>query len=251
VALPTPGVTPANWGAQLNAEIAGELPDTVSGLAAWYKADAITGKVNGDPISQWDDSSGNARHLTQATSGKQPTYVTTTSLFNGLPCVRFAGTDDTLANTSVTGMATMSGITVVVVDRLAASADQDVMHLDNTAGVNVVRSTYELTGWGGEAGGSNVQGTLTGQAGRGTGIRTTHYDGSTVTVLQGTSALGRLAATGTVTTTRIFMGSYRDGANYMTGDVAEVCVYNKALSAAERATVVKGLAYKYQIGIAA
>lgn len=78
-------------------EITGDLGDApfspadVAGLAGWWKADAITGLVDTDPVAQWDDESGNARHGTQATGGNKPTYRT--NILNGLPVVRFDGGD--------------------------------------------------------------------------------------------------------------------------------------------------------------
>ncbi len=64
------------------------------GIVAWYKADAITGKVDGDAVSQWDDSSGNLHHATQSTGAAQPLYKP--SVANSQPGVRFDATDDNL-----------------------------------------------------------------------------------------------------------------------------------------------------------
>lgn len=55
-------------------------------LAAWY--DANLGITIATGVSQWNDQSGNARHLLQATGGNQPSYTTdakgrNTLLFNG------------------------------------------------------------------------------------------------------------------------------------------------------------------------
>jgi hypothetical protein len=56
-------------------------------LSAWWKADAIVASDD-DPLAQWDDSTGNGRHLTQATGAFQPLYKT--NLINStLPAVRF------------------------------------------------------------------------------------------------------------------------------------------------------------------
>jgi hypothetical protein len=63
--------TPATWTKQQP-----ELP-TVSGLYVHYDAtdvDSIT-KDSNNRISQWNDKSGGARHLTQATSGNQPLWI--------------------------------------------------------------------------------------------------------------------------------------------------------------------------------
>lgn len=72
----------------------GFTPDQLSGLQVWLKADAITGKNDGDAISQWDDSSGGAHHFTQGTGANQPLYKAAQQ--NGLPAVRFDGSNDVL-----------------------------------------------------------------------------------------------------------------------------------------------------------
>lgn len=71
-------------------------PATILGgqLEARWRASEITGLADGAAISQWDDESGNANHLVQASGGLQPLYKT--GINNGLPAVRFDGTDDEL-----------------------------------------------------------------------------------------------------------------------------------------------------------
>lgn len=49
--------------------------------------------VNGDPVGYVMDLSGNGKHLTQATSGKRPTYVES----GGVSYLDFDGVDDTMA----------------------------------------------------------------------------------------------------------------------------------------------------------
>jgi hypothetical protein len=78
--------------------VAARFPDTDdirgllgAALAAWYRTDAISGK-DGDAIGQWDDLSGNARHLLQANGAKQP--LLKRGMLNGQPVVRFDGVDD-------------------------------------------------------------------------------------------------------------------------------------------------------------
>lgn len=84
----------------------GVIPDL--GLIAWYKADgalwtdtARTTPVtaDGQAVAAWDDASGNSHHLIQATAAAQPLYKT--AVQNGRPVVRFDGTDDTLKKTFV------------------------------------------------------------------------------------------------------------------------------------------------------
>jgi hypothetical protein len=69
-------------------------PSTIFGanLVAWYKSDAGTSTTtDGNPISQWDDQSGNSHNLT-ATGTAEPLYKT--AIRNGMPVVRFDGVND-------------------------------------------------------------------------------------------------------------------------------------------------------------
>lgn len=59
----------------------------LSGVYAWYSAPGIDDLTDGDAVGQWNDLSGNGRHLTQATPSKQPIY--TAGVQNGQPVVRF------------------------------------------------------------------------------------------------------------------------------------------------------------------
>jgi hypothetical protein len=54
--------------------------DLGASLALWLDADdAATITLNGSTVSQWDDKSGNGKHMVQATASAQPTYTTTLS----------------------------------------------------------------------------------------------------------------------------------------------------------------------------
>jgi hypothetical protein len=56
-------------------------PDELgASLALWLDADdASTITLNGSTVSQWDDKSGNGKHMVQATAAAQPTYTTSLS----------------------------------------------------------------------------------------------------------------------------------------------------------------------------
>jgi len=65
-----------------------DLPPVTAGLEAWFDGqDASTLTVVGSNISQWDDKSGNAHHLPQATGADQPTVGT----LNSYAAVAFTG----------------------------------------------------------------------------------------------------------------------------------------------------------------
>jgi hypothetical protein len=69
-------------------------PADVTGLRLWLKADAITGLSDGAAVATWSDSSGLSNDAANSAGASQPTYQT--NEVNGLPCVRFDGTDDRL-----------------------------------------------------------------------------------------------------------------------------------------------------------
>lgn len=67
------------------------LPSDLANLIGWYRADAITGLSDADPVGTWSDESGASNDLT-STGANRPTYKT--NIQNTLPAVRFDGTDD-------------------------------------------------------------------------------------------------------------------------------------------------------------
>jgi hypothetical protein len=81
---------------------AGEGPggvDNTKNLVLWLKADAgVT--LNGTTVSTWDDQSGRNNHVTQGTPGHQPIYLA--GALNDRPVLRFDGIDDLLAGASMT-----------------------------------------------------------------------------------------------------------------------------------------------------
>lgn len=83
-------------------------PADLTDLVSWHDADDIstlwqdsarTTQVasNNDPVGAWDDKSGNANHLLQATVGYRPLYKTNT--LNSKPTILGDGVDDFLTDT--------------------------------------------------------------------------------------------------------------------------------------------------------
>ena len=93
----------------------------VSGMSVWYDAnDAGTFTYSSSNIiSQWGDKSGNSRNATQATVASQPTRVT--GVINGLPVVRFDGSNDFLTFTNIFNSDTSFTIFWVLRPRSVAS----------------------------------------------------------------------------------------------------------------------------------
>lgn len=65
----------------------GFLPDQISNLELWLDAlDFSTFTFNGSDVSQWNDKSGNGKNAAQSTAIEQPLFVS--NGLNGLPTVR-------------------------------------------------------------------------------------------------------------------------------------------------------------------
>ena len=78
---------------------ANQLPKE-DGLVLWLDAGkGITSPVNGNPVSMWEDQSGNGNHAEQATASFQPTYIT--NELNGNPVVRFPGGEKYLRHSPI------------------------------------------------------------------------------------------------------------------------------------------------------
>lgn len=85
----------------------------LSGLIARYRADlGVT--LSGSTVSKWADQSGNGRDLTEATN--QPLWVA--SLVNGMPAIRFDGSNDKLVSAAFSIAAPQ---TMVMVAKLLGS----------------------------------------------------------------------------------------------------------------------------------
>jgi hypothetical protein len=66
----------------------------LTNLGLFLKADSLN-QADNTPVVTWSDSSGNGYDATQATAGQRPLFRS--NVLNGLPVIRFDGTDDFLA----------------------------------------------------------------------------------------------------------------------------------------------------------
>jgi len=69
-------------------------PPVASGLVLHLDADAIEGLTDGEPVETWEDQSGQNNHATQGTPADQPEWVE--DALAGKPVVRFDGTGEHL-----------------------------------------------------------------------------------------------------------------------------------------------------------
>jgi len=80
-------------------------PTNISGCTLWLKADEGVETNGTGNVTNWVDQSGNGHHATSATTGEAPRQVL--SALNGLPVVRFDGADDRLTTSGSYGERTV------------------------------------------------------------------------------------------------------------------------------------------------
>lgn len=218
-------------------------PDTITNLAGWWKADRSppVGDPDG-PVGLWQDSSGNNRSLSQATSGKTPVFKS--NVLNGKPVVRFDGVDDLLQTSAFTLNQTHE---ILVVGRYrTAYGTGDGPFIDGLSGRCAMgrSSATHVDLYAGDGGNFNVTTTPESWhvydakfAGASSQLR---IDGGTATT----------ASAGTSNPGGITLGN--DPAEDAPGavDIAEVLVYSRALTTDERNSIGGYLEQKYGIVVA-
>ncbi|WP_054023593.1 LamG-like jellyroll fold domain-containing protein [Bacillus sp. FJAT-28004] len=219
-------------------------PPASANLKLWLSADAgISTDVNGK-VSAWADQSGNTNNAIQNTAVYQPTFVN--NVINGNPVIRFDGANDSLLSSGVTG--NMNTNTVIFVLRPQA--------------VTNYNQTIQATGgWGQFV----FQSTSTGQVytGTSTSSRITPTDGPGANTLVANnwskfayvfnSGSAKLFKNGTQLASKRLSNPASwtgfslglNNVNTINGDIAEVFVYNSALSDADRQSIDAYLLSKY------
>ena len=252
-------------------------PSFISGLQAWYDAsdastlyDATSGGslVAADGgVARWEDKSGNSRHATQATSASRP--LRKASVQGGKDVLRFDGSNDFLTSSDFLDLS-LSG------DAITAFA---VVKRQTTGAYHAILSKFDSTGSASTEDGWTFRFTDTNKIGA-TFVKdaslTTKVSDSTVSASSFT-LFGFKAVAGSLTTSIVL---YRQGAILASsvtsssvqtmdnttypvqigielfrgslyyaysGDIAEIIIYNSALSDADRSSVESYLTTKWGI----
>jgi len=240
-------------------------------LKVWLKADAITGLNDGDAVGTWSDQSGNGYDATQPTSAKRPIYKT--GILNGKPVVRFDGVDDQLdflgaaldifknvgsgnlivvcSDTNNTGgrvshdpvaFVTGDGSTFARISIETRTSSTSIFwhrarRVDGDPGVS---ATFAY---------SNGFHVLIAEAKPETNFAQLYVDGTagtSTTYAGGAGNFSNTSSAGVSGASGASVGcSGGGGGNFFPGDIAEVLVFQPALSAADRNAIYNYLAIKY------
>jgi hypothetical protein len=103
-------------------------------LKCWLKADAISGLADNDPVATWTDSSGNGNVAAQGTGVSQPLYQT--GELNGLPVVRFDGSNDFMVVAGITNNQAARTL-FVVSDAITLTAGAGLFGLTSASNVQM------------------------------------------------------------------------------------------------------------------
>lgn len=217
---------------------------TSDGLMSWLKADALS-LADGDAVSSWTDSSGEGNHATQATSSKQPSYRL--GVLNNYPVVRFDGTADMLEFPDFASAFTEGEFFVVM------------------KGVNNTAGDFNSTPWiFGTAVGEDHYCYADGNIYTDWGSTTRRNIGNPVPLFNEWRLVNVVSKAGewtmridgevfytTAVNTVGFTSTPRIGGGsdtfFWPGDLAEILVYNRVLSAAERKAIEYHFRSKYDL----
>ena len=226
-----------------------------SELALWLRADAgVTSDFDGY-VSAWADQSGHSNSAQQVSLSLQPLLVT--NVFNGQPALRFDGLDDFLTSANSPSLAITSHMAIFAVLRLANYSTYNAV-LGKTVGnlpapydyYFVVNSGRPSFFRGDGAAFSNI-GSTTSPATNATsvvsvavrGFQGAHYLNGAAT------AAGTLAVLGGDGGGDLDVGTRADRVTQLSGDLAELLVFNAPLSDSERVAVDNYLGTKYGVPI--
>jgi hypothetical protein len=244
-------------------------PASIANLKAWYDAsDTATISVSGTAVTQWNDKSGNAYNLTQATAARRPSSGVNT--LNSKNVVTFDGNDVLQAATASnwTFLNNSGGATIFLAAYYDTSAVQTMIYDTSTSttgavGVTTFRGSndkfgaFVVYGSGGNyvSIDSNLQ-TLTDSTAFYWSMKS---DNSNATAanrikvrLNGGAEQGANASTNTPSASApaqpLFLGSYDTaGSQGFQGRIAELIMYSGILSATDISAVNAYLAAKWAI----
>lgn len=234
-------------------------PTSISGLLEWYAADRIGGLRDGDAVSEWPSYGASGISLIQATGANQPLFKINQQNFK--PAIRFDGSNDILAGATAFSLGANDACTIFVVGKVSTKTNFGHFLSYGTTGAgsfnyrqvsNSGKGSLVSGADGLGAGATTVATTPTGSAAdlQGQGFKvhsaliTTANQWTTwenAAQMDTVSKSFTLAASATLTA-----GSRSDGFP-LNGDIAEIMLFNVALTTANRQRIEGYLRAKYAL----
>jgi hypothetical protein len=240
-------------------------PRNLPNLQLWLDATRIA-QADSTSVATWADQSGNGYDATQGGSAARPTYIA--SGLNGLPVVRFDGTDDVMSlGASALGMIrNVAGATVFVVVKYPSNNLTNnllfisISSVSGSNRLNLLQTSipkYQVAGRRLDA--ESSQNATSNQNAASNFIIQTAYADFSNTLLQqfingaldGQKTDFQTAGNTSDTDSNLInIGASGNNTNRLNGDIAEIIVYNRALNTSELAQVHRYLSRKWGIAFA-
>ncbi len=236
------------------ARVAAAASGPATGMAAWWEANSGVLDGSGNPctdgvaVATWQDQSGNGWNAIQATSGNRP--ILKTAILNSLPVVRFVGATPQFLLHSYSRGAGDSTIFAVAKRSVTTSGIyQDIIQcaaVNTPLSVAISAQTDSSTNWG-----AYYNATIDSSYSCGSQflIMCVNQSGSGVTlVFRSNTNSENKTGSGFYTdsaTDRRFIGSAPPPWSSFSGDIAELLIYERVLSAGDQASTYAYLAAKY------
>ncbi len=237
-----------------------DIPLTVDGLQLWLKADAGTFQdsdktveaINdGDVVGNWEDQSGNGNDATQSTTPNKP--LLKLEIVNEKSVVRYDGINDKLSSALDLALSTNDNLSIFFVTRPVLDASVKVILGNqsddgNRPGMRVSYDSSERIEFFTDDSGGGSTSVITGVeidfvvglALLDNGSQEIYINGS----LEDSDTQLDLSGH----STNLFIGINRlAGGAELDGDIAEVLIYNSALSASNRSLIENYLNERYAI----
>jgi hypothetical protein len=228
-----------------------------SGLSLWLKADAgVT--LSGSNVTGWADQSGNGNNAS-ANSGQEPTFAS--SFSNSKPAIEFNGTTQIMQIADANSLDFLTTSSFIVLKYIGQGTGNNIVYFKNAnAGSPAGPAMYGLVGANGDnlvsfsvnVGGWADYETSISIANAVPKILSMTYDGTDQNVYSNGGISNTFSIVGNIaTSTGLFqIGGYNQSfgaSEYFYGQIAEVIMYNRAVTGAERQQVEAYLMDKYAI----
>jgi hypothetical protein len=244
--------------APVSVTITGDAPaaPVTAGLKVWLRADAGVAADANSLVSAWADQSGSGNDASATDPSAAPLLVA--NAINNKPALRFGPntfTDNQYLEVSDAGTAfTAADLSTFAIARFTNFASYRVLWTKSSSGRAAPIDWWFAPGSGVpntfRGDGVNFGGPVTGLIAPGlgqfaaigmavAGQSVSHFLGFTE------NGSGNIANTTASAGTPLRIGRRDDGAVQMLGDIAEILLYDRALSATERSNVVNYLSSKY------
>lgn len=224
------------------------LPSKIPNLTLWLSGDSgattddgVTQAIDGQAVKQWNGQSTPAVNATQGSAGSRPTFKS--NIINGKPVLRF--TAHSLVTGSFLDSSYNTACTFFTV-RNKTSGNLKLSASHNSTRWWTARDQGNTRFYTDQLSVADLPMPCPGPGGKSWALETFRYNGSAKVARINRFAVGQLSATGNLTLNgTLTIGDYSVGGFAWDGDIAEMIMYNRALTNAELTQVENYLLVKY------